>query len=301
MSHEKQVTVVMRTKDSDWIVDRALAGLFSQQDISFELLIVDSGSRDRTFEMIARYPHRRIDIERGSYLPGKVLNQAVEACNTKWVAFQNSDVVQLDPLVLKRLVDVAETEDCVATFARQLPRPEAWGSVRRDHDQAFPATGPAPDWLPLSLPMAVIRRDVLRSRPFYRDAWASEDTEWGLWARRNGHRIQYVADAPVMHSHNYSLRELQGRKYVEGEADGVMCNESFPWTRMMSRSLSEATRDCIYCLGHGRTSEIPCSIVRRFVGNLAYFRGRNLGVKRRNTRNQDVTIGQRYALARHRQ
>jgi glycosyltransferase involved in cell wall biosynthesis len=43
-----RVTVIMRTKNSDWVVHQALAALFSQTYRDFELLVVDSGSTDRT-------------------------------------------------------------------------------------------------------------------------------------------------------------------------------------------------------------------------------------------------------------
>jgi len=51
------------------------------------------------------------------------------------------------------------------------------------------------------------------------DAWASEDTEWGNWAKENGYNIKYVKNAILMHSHNYSLIQIYGRKFVEGEGD----------------------------------------------------------------------------------
>lgn len=301
MSLDTAVTVVMRTKDSAWVVERAVAGLFSQQNVSFELLVVDSGSQDQTLELLEPYAHRRIDVERGSYVPGRVLNRAIAACDTPWIAFQNSDVVPLDPFVLERLLTAAQQHDCVATFARQVPRPEAWQSVRRDHEQAFPATRTNPDWLPLSLPMALIRRDALIARPFYNGAWASEDTEWGHWARTAGHRVKYVPEACVMHSHNYTLRELRGRKFVEGEADAVMTGSSASWPRIAARALRESYRDARYCLTHQALGEVPGAIARRCVGNWAYWRGRTLGMRRVRRNDHDLSFGQKFALSRHRQ
>ena len=298
MSPRPSVTVVMRTKDSAWSVEQALVGLFSQRGVSFELLIVDSGSRDHTLEIVDRFPHRRIDIERTSYLPGRVLNSAVAQCATRWVAFQNSDVIPLGDDVLSRLLDRCERTGAVAAFARQLPRPEAWSSVRRDHEQAFPSSDEAPDWLPLSLPMAVIERERLIERPFYTEAWASEDTEWGRWARSAGHRIEYVADARVMHSHNYTLRELAGRKFVEGEADGWMggrCSVA----RVLGRTARETLRDCRGCLKERTLEQLPGSVARRCVANWFHARGCVWGRRRKQQSISDVASGQKFVLARH--
>ena len=56
-----RVDVVMRTKNSDWVVDRALAALYSQRHRDFDLLVVDSGSTDRTLEIVRRHPHRLVE------------------------------------------------------------------------------------------------------------------------------------------------------------------------------------------------------------------------------------------------
>ena len=37
------VSIVMRSKNSDWVIGQALEGLFSQEYTHFELLVVDSG------------------------------------------------------------------------------------------------------------------------------------------------------------------------------------------------------------------------------------------------------------------
>jgi len=47
----------MRSKKSDWVIAQALAALFSQEiQEDFELLIIDSGSTDRTLEIVSEYP-----------------------------------------------------------------------------------------------------------------------------------------------------------------------------------------------------------------------------------------------------
>ena len=59
-----RVDVIMRSKNSDWVIGQALAGLFAQQGQPFGLVVVDSGSTDTTLEIVARHPHRLIAIER---------------------------------------------------------------------------------------------------------------------------------------------------------------------------------------------------------------------------------------------
>ena len=299
MSKQKRVSVIMRSKNSDWVIDRALAGLFSQTYVDFELIVVDSGSTDTTLDIVKSYPCRLIEIEPGSYYPGKVLNDAVKQADTELIVFQNSDVLQLGPHCLERLVGAFDNEEVQAAFARQVPRPEADPWVRRDYAASFPAEGDAPEWLPYSLPFAGLRKSLWEQRPFYTDAWASEDSEWGLWARSQGYKIQYVPDCTVMHSHNYTLSQIYGRRFVEGEADAFIQGDDDSLLKMVYRTCKSTLNDAVFHLSEGEIRELTKIPARRLTYHWAYYRGRTLGTRRRNSKDVETSIGQQIVLARH--
>jgi len=292
----ERVEVIMRTKDSDWVVDQALAGLFSQRYRDFELLVVDSGSKDRTLEMVRRHPHRLVEIEPRAYYPGPVLNMAIEQTTSAIVVFQNSDVVPLDPFALERLLAPFADPSVVATFARQLPRTEAHTWVRRDYAAAFPERGEPPAWMPYSLPFAAMRRSAWREHPFYGDAWGSEDSEWGTWARRNGHRVQYVADSLVMHSHNYTLRQLYGRRFIEGEADAYIFGDQDSLARAAWRTARAIGTDVGAHLRVGDWRGLLLSPARRAVYHFAYRKGHRHGEERIARGDRDASVGQAVVL-----
>ena len=122
-----RVSVIMRSKDADWVIAQALSALFAQTFKGFELIVVDSGSTDRTLEIVRRYPCRLIQIPALDYLPGRVLNDAISRASGELIVFQNSDVVPLSPHTLSRLLAPFIDPEIVATFGRQIPRPEALG------------------------------------------------------------------------------------------------------------------------------------------------------------------------------
>ncbi len=294
-----RVTVIMRTKNSDWVVAQALAGLFSQSYKNFELLVMDSGSTDRTLEILEDYPCRIIHVEAKRYFPGIVLNRAVEEANTDIVVFQNSDVVQLNPDALTNLVAAMDDPNVAAAYARQVPRPEADAWVRRDYAASFPESGDAPTWISISLPFAAMRKSDWEQHPFYTDAWASEDTEWGEWARQNGKTIRYVADSVVMHSHNYTYRQLYGRRFVEGEADAFIYGNNDSLLSVLGRTLKSIAKDFVEQAKGGDLAELPGTPARRLVYHWGYYRGHQLGETRRDEGSDDSSIGQEFILARH--
>ena len=237
------VSVIMRSKNSMPVIAQALQGLYSQDFRDFELLVVDSGSTDTTLEVVAQYPARVIRIRPEDYFPGRVLNAAIREARGDILVFQNSDVVPLHVQALGRLLAPFDDPRVAATFARQLPRPEADTWVRREYALSFPESGEAPPWITLSLPLAAVRRSAWEQHPFYDAAWGSEDTEWGAWARSHGHEVRYVPDSRVMHSHNYTLRQLYGRRFIEGEADAFIYDRAETLLHVAARIATSTLRE----------------------------------------------------------
>lgn len=297
-------SVLMRTRNSAPVVAQALQALFSQTFRDFELVVVDSGSTDATLAIASRFPHRLLRREAQDYFPGRVLNEAVPETRGRIVVFLNSDCVLLGPGALGRLVEALETPDVtgepvMAAFARQVPRPDAWTHVRAEYARAFPASGEAPPWLPLSLPFAAIRREALLEQPFYTQAWGSEDTEWGVQARRRGWRARYVPEVLVMHSHNYALGALYGRRFIEGEADAFILGTRDSLFAAARRVVGRTARDVAGALRARDLRDLALAPIRRTVEAAAYCRGNRLGCRRRARGDADAREGQRIALSRH--
>ncbi|MCF7912914.1 MAG: glycosyltransferase family 2 protein [Candidatus Cloacimonetes bacterium] len=294
-----RVSVIMRSKNSDWVIAQALAGLYSQTYKDFELLVVDSGSTDRTLEIVKQYPCRLIQIEAKSYYPGSVLNMAIEQAEADIIVFQNSDGVPLSPHTLQRLVNAFDDAAVDAALTRQIPRPEAFDWVRRDYRLSFPDAEQTPDWIRLSLPMAAMRRAAWEKHHFYTTAWASEDTEWGEWAVQNDMQIKYVPDAIIMHSHNYTLKQIYGRKFVEGEADAFIYNRKPSLGKMITGICKQTLRDSLYLLFKGNLAEAFGSLSRNITYNKAYYKGIVLGSQRKINGDNDTSIGQNNVLSRY--
>lgn len=294
-----RVGIIMRSKNSAWVIDQALAALYAQHFQDFDLLVVDSGSTDATLSMVNAYPCRVERIAASDYYPGAVLNSAIGMLTHELIVFVNSDAVLLSPHSLARLVDALDQPDVAAAFGRQIPRPEADGWVRRDYAVSFPDSGDAPAWMTLSLPLAGIRRSVWVRHPFYTDAWGSEDTEWGYWARREGLRVVYVHDALVMHSHNYTLRQLYGRRFIEGEADAFIYGGTDSLPSVVRRYLASWIRDAWWSVRTGDLRDVAAAPIRRLVYHYAYHKGRRWGEHRRQTGNTDTSAGQQVVLTRY--
>ncbi len=293
------ITVVMRTRNSEKTVAQALSALFSQDYRSFELVVIDSGSKDRTLEIVGAYPARIVEIPPENYFPGDVLNMAVSQAKSDIVVFQNSDTIPVEPGVLGRLVDSLRNPDVAAAYVRQVPRPDAETWVRSDYQKSFPSTGEAPSWIRISFPMAAIRKSVWEKHNFYSDAWASEDTEWGNWALREGFEINYVSDVSVIHSHNYTLKQIYGRRYVEGEADAFIFGGKESVFDMIRMYTSSVVHDIPPHLKSFDIKGLLLSPIRRFVYHWAHFNGHRHGRRRIESGSRERDKGRDAVLSRY--
>lgn len=284
----KKVTVIVRTFNSQWVIDQALASLMTQKNVEIELMIVDSGSTDATLEMVSHYDHTFIAIEPGTYFPGKVLNQAVSTAKTDIVVFINSDVVLLDDYAIYKLIQPLDDKNTVASFGRQVVRPEADLWVRHDYERAFPTEGKKPDWMHYSLPVAAMKKEAWEIQPFYTDAWGSEDTHWAVHIKNKGFDIAYVKEATAMHSHNYTFKQLASRRRIEGEADVYIYPKKTVslWNTLLSFG-SSFMRESIYYVRHRNISGIPYLLLNRMVYSWSYY----AGFKHASSTKNKITFG----------
>lgn len=293
------IAVLMRTKNAESILPQTLKALFSQHHVSFDLHVVDSSSTDRTLDMAKFYPCQIEMIEAKEYFPGKVLNAAIKKIQADIIVFLNSDTVLLDSQSLFQLLKEFENPEVQAAFGRQLPRPDAETWVRRDYQASFPDTNIAPSWMHLSLSFSAMRKSIWEKRPFYESAWGSEDNEWGYWAKSAGYQIAYVPKALVMHSHNYTLRQLYGRRFIEGEADAYIYKHSYTLPKMLFQWVKSLGRDVLFYIHAHDWLGLPKLPILRFVYFWAYFQGHRLGQKRRISNDQDSSQGQKTVLNRY--
>lgn len=277
----KETLIILRCKNSSHIISQTLKALFSQDYKNFELLVLDSGSSDDTLEKVAFYKHKLIKIEASSYHPGRVLNNAILQNNNKLIVFLNSDTVMLSPNCLSILVNELKQKDTHAVFARQVARSDAKPWVKRDYEISFPKNDKNPQWIYFSLPFAGIKKKVWKDTHFYTKAWASEDTKMGYDLGKKSLHVKYLNTCIVMHSHNYNLKQIYNRRFVEAEADVYIFNNKYAAVDFIKAYLSSIYNDFKYLIKDYEIKEIFLSIVRRFVYHYAYYKGYIYGMKRK--------------------
>jgi GT2 family glycosyltransferase len=122
------VSIVIVSYNAERHVDRYMRSLAKQEFRDFEVVVVDNQSRDRTVELIRRYPD--VQLIQNSVNSGSAggNNQGIRAARGEWIFMSNLDTV-LEPNFLTELVRASQLDESVGAVAPKILRMNRDGSI----------------------------------------------------------------------------------------------------------------------------------------------------------------------------
>jgi len=283
MSEAKAVTIpipiVVRSHNECALLKQTLESV-SRQTVAYELHVFDNDSDDGTAELLPHYTKHIHRVIKGTYVPGKVLNEAMKATDqgSPFVVFLNSDCTPLDEHWLEELIKGFVEPTVAAVFGRQVPRPDCKPLFEKDTNDTFGDGERQQYWKHcFSMASSAIRRECWKEEPFSEVLTYSEDIDWTWKARQRGWTIRYCKDSQVYHSHNYSYAQFRKRQKGEGMADAQIFSWT-PWEQSFLRYsflpyLRQVKSDWGYTLSRGKFGSFFYAPILRF----AQLRGRREG------------------------
>ncbi len=215
-----RLSVIVPVLDGGDGLGRLLAGLAIQQlRGGWELIAVDSGSRDGSMERLLDSPARVFATPRGRFGHGRTRNAAIDRARAPFVVLLSQDATPAAPDLLSGLLTPLELDPLLAgSYARQcapagtdplvaaaLARWTPPGGDRRQLALAegeFEALGPAERAIRCRFDnvASCIRRSTWRRIPLP-DLPFGEDTAWARRVLGAGHDLLYRGGAVVLHAH----------------------------------------------------------------------------------------------------
>jgi len=119
-----EVSIVIRCRDEARHLGGVLDAVLGQRGAPpFEVLALDSGSRDGTLELLARRPVRVERVPREGWTYGRALNAGAARARGAIVVYLSAHCRPLDDGWLARLGAPLADPAVIATFGRQVPVP----------------------------------------------------------------------------------------------------------------------------------------------------------------------------------
>jgi rhamnosyltransferase len=229
-------TVAVLTYNGEAYLDRLLTAVETQVfDGEIELLVIDSGSTDRTLEIIAGHPGLVLhQIPNEEFGHGKTRDLAVRISHGRHIAFLTQDAIPMTEHWLTELLAPFDIDDRIAIVTgRQYPRKRAFPLQKYDiiamfsHQGQLSATTIYGNALGSQTPAeisvanfnsdvnAAVRRDLALGVLPFRDVAYSEDQIMAHDATALRMWRAYAGRAVVEHSNDLTFHEYGLRTFDE--------------------------------------------------------------------------------------
>ena len=215
---KERVSIVFRALNEEKWFDRALSACKAQQfdEGDVELILVDSGSTDRTIAIAESHGCRIVHIKKSDFTFGRSLNYGCEAATGDYLVFISAHCIPADKYWLARLIAPLRENAADYVYGRQIGHDVTRFSEHQIFAQYFPEDDMIPqDGFFINNANAAIRKETWTKYKFDETVTGLEDMVLGKAIVNDGGRIGYVGDATVIHIHEESFRQTRRRYYRE--------------------------------------------------------------------------------------
>lgn len=240
MTDNIKATVFIPTYYGEDNLDELFTALCKQKvDFEYEILVIDTSSKDRTPEIIRswapKFQHFRYEtITKPEFSHGRVRQQAAEMAQGEYVVYLTQDATPAHDRWLYEIIQPMERIPQVAgVMGKQDPRPTALPLLKEEIIRTFAQFGPdfgtsvfyEDEFIDSQQIFDLVtfysdvnsaaRKSVLLDDVPYQDIPYAEDQKFGEDLVRHGYMKAYAPRANVWHTNEIKLRDYKKRMFDE--------------------------------------------------------------------------------------
>ncbi len=210
------ITIIVPTYNASKYLPSLLARLESQTVRDYELMIVDSSSNDDTVDIAQSHRANVVTISQSEFDHGGTRTLAAMEAKGDILIYLTQDALPYNEYAIENIIKpFTDDRKIGAAFGRQLPYPRA--SAFAEHLRLF--NYPDASYTRvlddkkkygiktafLSNSFAAYRKSALKEIGYFKSGLQfGEDACAGAKILLKGYKIAYIAEAMVLHSHNYT-------------------------------------------------------------------------------------------------
>ena len=106
------VSIVIPTKNAGELIDRVLESIFNQKTTyQYEVICIDSGSKDDTISIIQKYDVKLFQIRPDEFGHGKTRNYGASKGTGEFIVFITQDALPATDTWLQNFIDAMKMDD----------------------------------------------------------------------------------------------------------------------------------------------------------------------------------------------
>lgn len=238
-----KASIFIPTKNAGKEFEIVLNQISKQNEKNFEIIIVDSGSTNNTLQIVENFVKKNKDIplvihqiKPENFGHGKTRNLSLKYAKAPYIVFLTQDAVPANNQWLSSLLANFKDPKVAGTFSRQIPKKNA-----RETEKIFCCyyfsdqkiitslknNVPILNVMFFSNASSCIKKSVLKKYPFDESLIMTEDQEWAKRIIEKGYKKIYEPKSVVIHSHNYTLKQIFQRYFDSAFSIKQILNKNF--------------------------------------------------------------------------
>lgn len=261
-------SIIIRTYNEQKHLGQLLSKISEQEHTltDIEVIIVDSGSTDRTLEVAEKYNCRITHIAQSDFTFGRSLNYGCNFANGDFFVFISGHCIPVDNKWLDELI--APLCDGIASYV--YGRQQAHGSTKFSEqchfERCFPEYSKKPqNGFFCNNANAALTRESWQKYSFNEELTGLEDMFLGKQLVNDGHQLAYAASASVYHIHDEHWKQVKLRYEREAIAlQRIMPEVHFSFLDFIRYYISSVLSDLSTAMGE--------KILLKKLGEILMFR-----------------------------
>jgi len=291
------LSIIIPTYNAQNYLEKLLSSIKNQSITNFQLIIIDSSSKDATVNIAKKFTNNIVVIPQNEFDHGGTRAKAAHIAKGDILIYLTQDALPCDNLTIENIVKVFDDKKIGAAYGKQVSYEDTnlFGKHLREFN--YRETSYVRDKSDikqfglktafLSDSFAAYRKSALESIGLFKDGLIlGEDTYAGAKMILSGYSLAYVAEAKVYHSHSYTVfqefkryfdigvfhkseswilesfgkAEGEGMKYIKSEIKYLLSNDA--WYLLPEFVVRNGMKYLGYKLGQ-RYEKLPMWVIKK--------------------------------------
>jgi len=229
LSDNFNCSIVIRAYNEEKHIGRLLTGIQQQTIQNTEVVVVDSGSTDRTPQIATEYGATVVSILPDEFTFGRSLNLGISKTHSDFIIIASAHVYPVYPDWIEKLLEPFHTPSVGLTYGKQRGTESTHFSEHQIFTQWFPEKSTVKQEAPFcNNANAAIRRSLWEKIPYDESLPGLEDLAWAKKILEQNYVLSYVPEAEIIHVHQESWQNIYNRYQRESMAfKHIFPNENF--------------------------------------------------------------------------
>jgi len=270
-------SIIIRCFNEEKHIGKLLYGISKQTIKDKEIIIVDSGSKDSTLDIVSKFNTRVINIAPSKFSFGRALNLGISEASGEYAVMISAHVYPTKDNWLENLIEPFNDEKVALTYGKQRGDKNTKYSEKQILLKWFPNESKLQKISPFcNNANSAIRRLLWKKIKYDEDLTGLEDIHWAKKAIEKGYYLSYISNAEIIHVHDETPTQIYNRYLREGiSLKKAMDKRSISFKEIMSMLVGNIASDLYCAMKEGVLSdnifEIPMFRMMQMLGTYKGF------------------------------